>query len=619
MSSIQNENYRFFEDLVSSIRGIHWSISGKRASQSDNSLINDAYACWCSIVIDSLSAYAPLTAEDRKSLYPKFILQSPDILHFTALMKELDALLLEDSEDSTLDGFKHRVSESGYRLLNDILGDMVSFWYQEFDPDVFRVIHTILVFLSRLTLSRDDLEEQALKDYLENERRLASMEYPESLNTFARQLFPIHSTWAWPMRLRPKHGPGTTADAGRCMYDKYMSLSADQRIRYIDSDPLILSEKGFERTARVLFVPKSIDKVRTISCEPATLMWYQQGVMTLVNQHFQHYRTPLNMPRRYSSEASYRNREWAWVGSLDGSLSTIDLSSASDSVAWDLVRKTFYGTPLYRWLLCTRSTHALLPSGEVIPMRKFAPMGSALCFPTEVMIFTMIIEQTLRECGVRSSQSDYCVYGDDIVIESAYQDILLENLTIYGFLPNKSKSFTNRKPARYGFFRESCGGEFMNGFDVTPIRISRRFSGLTCRRDTPSRILAIVDLANMASDRYPLLRRYLVKTLLGLPKPLRVPFSRDGEYYLYSPQPTNFHLESKWSESLQDEFLTHGSIRIHYGELPADSESVRLLEQLRSTDGRTSLTWPDDLVVSEIRTPRRRSWSETRSPRFVTL
>jgi hypothetical protein len=57
------------------------------------------------------------------------------------------------------------------------------------------------------------------------------------------------------------------------------------------------------------------------------------------------------------------------------------------------------------------------------------------------------------------------VYGDDIIVRSDFADTAIQVLESVGLRVNTNKSFV------HSLFRESCGGEYYNGWDVTPVRL----------------------------------------------------------------------------------------------------------------------------------------------------
>jgi hypothetical protein len=104
-------------------------------------------------------------------------------------------------------------------------------------------------------------------------------------------------------------------------------------------------------------------------------------------------------------------------------------------------------------------------------------MGSALCFPIEAMVFLTVvyygIEQELKRRltlkDIMSFKGKVRVYGDDIIIPVDYVRSVNDALRLFGFKVNVNKSFWNGK------FRESCGGDYYDGSDVTPVRVRRTF------------------------------------------------------------------------------------------------------------------------------------------------
>jgi hypothetical protein len=165
----------------------------------------------------------------------------------------------------------------------------------------------------------------------------------------------------------------------------------------------------------------------------------------------------------------------ALTASIDGSLSTVDLSEASDRVPHDLALTMFDCNPVLRDAIdACRSTHAKLPNGTIIgPLRKFASMGSALCFPVESMYFyTVCVVALLRirnlpvtPSNCYSVSRDVYVYGDDIIIPADETVVVLEYLQKYNCKVNRHKTFW------HGFFRESCGLDAYKGVNVTPVYV----------------------------------------------------------------------------------------------------------------------------------------------------
>ncbi|DAD51063.1 RNA-directed RNA polymerase [ssRNA phage SRR7976299_8] len=147
------------------------------------------------------------------------------------------------------------------------------------------------------------------------------------------------------------------------------------------------------------------------------------------------------------------NQRLAERGSRDGDLATIDLKSASDTVALELV---YHLLPLdWAHYLSRSRTGTILVRGESVKLEKFSSMGNGYTFPLETLIFW----------GLASAVCDgeiVSVYGDDIIVPSARFDEVVELLKTVGFIPNEKKSYAK------GPFRESCGRDYYKGTDVRP-------------------------------------------------------------------------------------------------------------------------------------------------------
>lgn len=157
------------------------------------------------------------------------------------------------------------------------------------------------------------------------------------------------------------------------------------------------------------------------------------------------------------------NRVLARIASKRGfspsGFSTVDLSSASDTVTIELVR---YLLPKgwFDLLYSARSTH-IQKDNDVFLSPCFSTMGNAFTFPLQCLVFMSLVRAAMQHCHIDDARC--CVYGDDIIIPSGATALLVECLRFGGFIPNVQKSFIT------GFFRESCGGDYLDGHDVRPV------------------------------------------------------------------------------------------------------------------------------------------------------
>jgi hypothetical protein len=122
-------------------------------------------------------------------------------------------------------------------------------------------------------------------------------------------------------------------------------------------------------------------------------------------------------------------------------------------------------------------------------------MGSALTFPVEAMVFLVVVligieksaRMPLTYQKVKSLVGSLRIYGDDIIVPVDYVPAVIASLESFGFKVNSNKSFWTGK------FRESCGGEYYDGFDVTPVKFRRVFP--TSRR-CAEELISLVEFRN---------------------------------------------------------------------------------------------------------------------------
>lgn len=284
--------------------------------------------------------------------------------------------------------------------------------------------------------------------------------------------------------LQPKHGSGATANGlgGNAKYDclqwterlervfpssEYLlpNVRFHQRLDHLD-----LLEPGAEWPVKVTHVPKTMKTPRIIAEEPSYMMFMQQAL-------WQQFKVGLETDRYTRGLIGFTdqepNRQMARLGSITGELATLDLSEASDRVSLRLVRVLLANHPhLREAVLAARSTHARVPGHGVIPLAKFASMGSALCFPFEAMVFLTIVLVAIEEADntklsledIESLKGKVRIYGDDIIVPRKYARSVCDVLARFGLVVNTHKSFWTGK------FRESCGGDFYAGVDTTPVR-----------------------------------------------------------------------------------------------------------------------------------------------------
>ncbi len=222
----------------------------------------------------------------------------------------------------------------------------------------------------------------------------------------------------------------------------------------------------------IVTVPKNSKTDRVIAIEPAVNQWFQKGIGSMIRRRLARWGTDLN-DQSINQRLSYRASiipEWE-----NGALSTIDFSSASDSISLEVVRELIP----YEWLQVLEVTRCPFGTLDNQPLRwnKFSSMGNGYTFELESLIFyaaALSVQELERHDG------EVSVYGDDVILPTRCVDTFHSFCTFLGFTVNNEKSFSSTA------FRESCGTHYFSGLDVKPIYLKGRLSS----------ILSIYKLAN---------------------------------------------------------------------------------------------------------------------------
>jgi hypothetical protein len=284
-----------------------------------------------------------------------------------------------------------------------------------------------------------------------------------------------------PWDIRPRPGPGQTAEKTlhedryqpsiiyndihrRYPYYRYYFCNFDHLQSSVRSTgPYQHRDHGY---SKLTTVPKDSRGPRIICMEPHEYMWFQQGLRRLLYDSLE--RHSLTAGRVNFTDQTI-NRRLALESSKSGKFATLDMKEASDRISKDLVAELFHEVPELRDCLLALSTPATeLPSGDIIRTNKFAPMGSALCFPVmSVVHFVLAVSIIMVDTGVSMQEAarKIYVYGDDLIVATDAVHSLFEGFPIYDLKFNVDKSFFS------GRFRESCGVDAYDGTDVTPVRI----------------------------------------------------------------------------------------------------------------------------------------------------
>lgn len=281
-----------------------------------------------------------------------------------------------------------------------------------------------------------------------------------------------------------KHGPGAVSTSEKQEQKWEFSrlyLALDEYYGFYDtfigSDRMFLDRMNkyltlqieTEATSKFVLVPKTATTPRGIVTQPLELMYVQQGQMIRIVEHLENH--PITRGKvNFVSQTI--NQSLALESSYSGKSATVDLSDASDRLSLELIKQLFANHELLlAQMLASRATHVILPSGEKWKLKKFAAMGSALCFPIEALAFYCISVAAI--CAANPTVpwhnvTPHCyVYGDDIIVPGAHVSAVIDGLERVGLKVNSKKSYWS------GRFRESCGVHAYAGIDITPVHIKR--------------------------------------------------------------------------------------------------------------------------------------------------
>jgi len=218
--------------------------------------------------------------------------------------------------------------------------------------------------------------------------------------------------------------------------------------------------------SRLKFIHKYVGKPRGICIEENETQWCQQAVKGVMYTHIENH----PMTKGYINFVDQAiNQQLALLASLDQDMATLDMSEASDRIWRCLVFAMYRDTALLPYLDAVSTRVITFPEdvrvGELL-VEKFAPMGSAVCFPVMATVHWALVKaiiQLTMPGDTRKLSERVYVYGDDIIIPNEAVKYVFEYLPRFGMKLNKEKSFVN------SYFRESCGMHAYKGHDVTPV------------------------------------------------------------------------------------------------------------------------------------------------------
>jgi len=227
-------------------------------------------------------------------------------------------------------------------------------------------------------------------------------------------------------------------------------------------------------------VPKTYDVDRGISTHPSGNMACCLALHNLLAE---------NLKKRFSIDLANQqeiNRKLALIGSKGSiggevrpwSFCTIDMTRASNfPLSW---AEDVTPSDVFSLMSLLRSpTVEFKPKGtESFSVKKqmLSTMGNGFTFAFMTTLFAALVEviYTLSglplfdnfkdpETGELRRFKTYAVFGDDIICDKSVYNIIVEAFSEFNCKVNAKKSYSS------GFFRESCGGDYLDGYDVRPV------------------------------------------------------------------------------------------------------------------------------------------------------
>lgn len=330
-------------------------------------------------------------------------------------------------------------------------------------------------------------------------------------------------------------GPGAAqkADASTIvtkLFEGAMSYTNDDLIRYYRA---ALTETGFWADAemrrfqkfgfvkvrgnKLFFAPKNADISRVCGTEANLNMLIQKSI-----EGFMLFRLAWYFGINLSIQPDY-NRELARKGSIDGTIGTIDLVSASDHITVSLVRDAMDNTPLKTFMFMSRSEESVLPDGKSVKLNMMSTMGNGFTFPFQTIIFASAVRAVYQLMGLPSDcpRTQFGVFGDDICVHKDAYEFLSKMLTKLGFKVNDSKSFNS------GSFRESCGLDYVSGYNIRGVYIKSL--------ETQQQVYTAINRLARWSARHGVPLTRTIKTLLSWVRDIRIPLVESDDAGIQVP------------------------------------------------------------------------------------
>jgi len=386
----------------------------------------------------------------------------------TGLTKEARLFYRKCQNQNTLKKYKmmdgsldtQELSFEKFFAINEHIGRFQDFKY----PEQKTLAHVSLNKLDRTLLRARSLAHEILHEF-DMEKLFAYCKHSGGVSQNIKfEDTSIEAKFSYPI---------STTRLASIYMDSYFSFDTQCHDSVIHHNRQLLNVDKYQfcKSSRATTVPKTNKIDRMIAIEPTANMFLQQGAM--------HYMYALM--KSFGLDVSRlpdRHKFLARKGSLDGSLATIDFSSASDCLSIKLVE--FLLPPKWLHILkCFRcESMTLRPNDPAIRLNMFSTMGNATTFPLETIIFyclavaschTFYQPRSASLLAPLQAKRACSVFGDDCILPTQVAVDFCKVAESVGFIVNSEKSFMDPLNG----FRESCGGDYLRGEDVRPFNLKR--------------------------------------------------------------------------------------------------------------------------------------------------
>lgn len=208
--------------------------------------------------------------------------------------------------------------------------------------------------------------------------------------------------------------------------------------------------------AKLSFVPKSAKTLRSILVEPIVNIFMQKGLGKMMRKRLKRVACDLDFGQQ-------TQRDLARYGSYSGAVCTLDLRNASNTICSVLPRLLL--EPKWYAAFASCRSHSYRDDSGVHRLNMFSSMGNGFTFELESLIYYALVRVIVRRrCGTKGLFLSG-VFGDDIIVPVECLDSLKKAISFLGFIINEPKTHSE------GYFRESCGGNYYGGSEVSTFYI----------------------------------------------------------------------------------------------------------------------------------------------------